>query len=131
MDLVHKEFRDGVLPKEATWQAVFLIPKGGGDYHGIGLVELVWKAIAVILNHHFTSSITYHDSLCGFQAGRGTGTTTLKVKLLRRVTTMREEVLHVISLDLHKAYDSLDRSRCLEVLQRYDVGTRGGHLLRR
>ena len=37
--------------KEETWQAVVLIPKGGGKYHGIGLMEVIWKAVAVILNH--------------------------------------------------------------------------------
>ena len=30
---------------------------------------------------------------------------------------MREEVLYVIFLDLHKAYGTLDRSRCLEILE--------------
>ena len=29
---------------------------------------------------------------------------------------MREEFLYVIFLDLHKEYDALDRSRCLEIL---------------
>ena len=44
---------------------------------------------------------------------------------------MREEVLHIIFLDLYKAYDALDRSRCLEILEGYGVGTRFLHLLRR
>ena len=43
---------------------------------------------------------------------------------------MREEVLYVIFLDLHKAYDALDRSRCLEILERYGVGPRSWRLLR-
>ena len=30
---------------------------------------------------------------------------------------MREEVLYVIFLDLTKAYDALDRYRCLEILE--------------
>ena len=30
---------------------------------------------------------------------------------------LRLEVLYVIFLDLHKAYDALDRSRCLEILE--------------
>ena len=34
----------------ATWKAVVLIPKGGGEYRGIGLVEVVWKEVVVILN---------------------------------------------------------------------------------
>ena len=60
-------FRDGLLTYEAAWQAVVLILKGGGDYHGIGLVEVIWKAVVVILNCRFTSAITYHDSLHGFR----------------------------------------------------------------
>ena len=78
----------------------------------------------MILNFHFTASTTYHDSLCGFQAGRGTGTANLKVKILQKVTAMREEVLHAIFLDLHKAYDTLDRSRCLDILEVYGMGPR-------
>ena len=35
---------------------------------------------------------------------------------------MREEVLYVIFLDLTKAHDALDRSRCLEILEGYGVG---------
>ena len=34
---------------------------------------------------------------------------------------MREAVLHAIFLDLHKAYDSLDKSRCLDILDGYVV----------
>ena len=34
------------------------------------LVELMWKVVAVILNRRFTSSITFHDVLHGFGAGR-------------------------------------------------------------
>ena len=68
--------------EEATWQAVVLILKGGVDYRGICLVEVLWKAVAVILDCRFNASITYHNSLHGFQAGCGTGTATLEVKLL-------------------------------------------------
>ena len=78
------------------------IPKGGGDYCGICLVEVVWKAVAVNLNCRFISSITYHDSLHGLRAGRGTGTKTLEVKLLQKVTAMMEAVLHKIFLELHR-----------------------------
>ena len=36
--LVRVDFGEGLLAEEATWQAVFLIPKGKWDYRGIGLV---------------------------------------------------------------------------------------------
>ena len=65
------------------------IPKGGGDYRNIGLVEVIWEAVAVILNCRFTAAITYHDSLHGLQVGCSTGTTTLEVKLLQKVAALR------------------------------------------
>ena len=79
-------------------------------------MEVMWKVVAVILNRRFTSSITYHNSLHGFQASCGTGTTTLEVKLLQKVVALREAVIHAIFIDLHKAYNALDRSRCLYIL---------------
>ena len=129
VELVHMAFRYGVLAEEATWQVVVLIPKGGGDYHVIGLVEVVWKAVAAIINRRFTALTTYHEYLHGFWAGRGMGTVTLEVKLLHQVTAMSEEILHTIFLYLHKAYKTSDRSRCLEILEGYGKGTRAICLL--
>ena len=83
-----------------------------------------------ILNRRFTASITYHDFLHGLWAGRGTGTATLEAKLLQELAVLRKEVLYVIFLDLHKAYDALDRSRCLEILEGYGVGPRARKPLR-
>ena len=115
-------FGEGRLEEESTWKALVLIPKGGKYYRGIGLMEVMWKIVAEILNHRITSSITFHDFLHGFQVGRGTGTATLKAKILQQVAALREEVLYVIFLDLNKAYDTLERSRCLEILEGYCVG---------
>ena len=78
--------------------------------------------MAVILNRRLTSSITFHDVLHGFRAGRGTGIATLEAKLLQQLAAMREEVLYVIFLDLTKVYDALDRSMCLDILEGYGVG---------
>ena len=57
------------------------------------------------------------------------GTATLKVKLLHKVSALREAVLHAILLDLRKAYDALERSRCLDILEGYSVGPRSFCLL--
>ena len=65
MDLVQTAFREGKLAEEATWQAIVLIPKGKKDYRSIGLVEVMWKVVAAILNRRFTASITYHEFLHG------------------------------------------------------------------
>ena len=109
MALVQATFREGRLAEDINWQVVVRIPKGGGDYRGIGLVEVVWKLVEVNLNFRLTSSITFHDVLHGFRAGCGTGTSTLEAKILQQLAAMREELLYVIFLYLHKVYDTLDR----------------------
>ena len=83
VDLVQSDFREGKLVKKAMCQAVVLIPKGKKEYWGIGLVEVMWKVVAAILNSRLTTSITFHDLIHGFQAGRMTGTANLEAKLLR------------------------------------------------
>ena len=90
---------------------VVLIPKGGKYYCGIGLVEVMWKVVEAVLNLLLMASITFYNFLHGFRAGRGAGTYILEAKLHQQLAALREEVLHVIFLDLHRAYDALDRSR--------------------
>ena len=87
------------------------------------------KASIISLNRRLTSSITFHDVLHGFRAGHGTGTPTLEAKLLQKIAAMRKEVLYVIFLDLTKAYNALDRSRCLGILEGYSVGPGARRLL--
>ena len=111
VELIRMAYQEEELVEEAAWKTVVPIPKGGGDYRGIGLVEVIWKAVAVIINRRFTAFITYHDYLYGFWAGCGTMTSTLEVKLLQKVATVREAVIHAIFLDLLKAYNALERSR--------------------
>ena len=129
VDLLQAAFREGKLAEEATWQAMVLITKGEKDFRGIGHVEVMWKVVAEILNNRLTASITYHDFIRGFRAGRRTGTVNLEAKQLQQLAALREEVLYVIFLDLHKVYDALDRSRCLEILEGYGVGPRVWRLL--
>ena len=89
MDLVQTAFREGILAEEETWQVVVLVPKEGKDYRGIGLAEVMWKLVAAILNRRLAASITFHDFLHGFRAGRGTGTATLEAKLLQQLAALR------------------------------------------
>ena len=114
VDLVHDYFGESQIVKENTWQAVVLITKGERDYSDIGLVEAMWKVVAAILYCRLTASITFHDFLHGFWVGCSTGTATLETKLIQHLAELREEVLYLIFLNLNKAYDALDRSRCLK-----------------
>ena len=105
--LAQAAFQEGRLVEEATRKAVVLIPRGGGDYHGIVLVEV----LMVIINRCFTTSIAFHDLLHGLWAGCVKGNASIEAKLLQQLEAMRGEVLLKIFLDLHKAYDTLDRDR--------------------
>ena len=112
------------MAEECTWQTVILIPKGKGDFPGIGLVQVLWKAVTILLNRRLTVLITYHNALHGFWAGWGAGTTTLYANLLQQLMKMRGAVLFKVFMDLQKAYDALDRERSLELLAAYGVGPR-------
>ena len=90
----------------------------------------MWKVVIVIINCFLATYIALHDVPHVFRVGHVTGISSLKAKLLQKLTSMREEVLYTTFLDLHKTYDILDRSRCLEILERYSVGPRACPILR-
>ena len=77
------------MAEDSTCQEVVLIPKGGEYYRGIGLVEVLWKVVVVILNSRFITSIAFHNVLHGFRAGRSMGNASLEAKLLQQLTSMR------------------------------------------
>ena len=60
------------------WQKVALILKGKGEFRGIGLVKVLWKAITSLLNCQLTTAISFHDTLHGFWVVQGTGTAALE-----------------------------------------------------
>ena len=109
---------------------VVLIPKRVGKYfQGIGLVGSLWKFTTGIINRNLTTDIKCNNSLHGFWTGRGVGTATLEDKLLHKLKSMKEAVLHTIFLDLQKAYNALDWYRCLNILEVYGVGIQTLQLL--
>ncbi len=39
----------GSVPEQMRWEIIVLLPKGGGDYPGIGLLEPFWKVLEKIM----------------------------------------------------------------------------------
>ena len=97
------------------------IPKGGNDYCGTGLVDVLWKVVIVIINCRLSTTIYFHEVLHEFWEVRGMGTTSIEAKLLQQLTDMREGVLYAIFLDLKKVYESLGRDIYLEILEIYGL----------
>jgi len=127
--LIRSIWETGTIPQQMAWVIVVLLPKGGGDYRGIGLLEPCWKVVeGVILNRW--EVIEIHDCLHGSVKGRGTGTAILECKLVQQLAYIEQAPLYEIFIDLKKAFDAMDRERCLDILQAYGVGPKCLHLLR-
>ena len=60
-------FREGRIPAELTWKMIVLIPKGGGYFRGIGLVEVIWKVCTSITNNSLQATINLHGALHGLR----------------------------------------------------------------
>ncbi len=69
----------GNIPQQLCWVVTVLIPKGGGEYRGIGLLELIWKVMERVMDLRL-EKIKLHDSLHGCLAGQGTGTGIIEAK---------------------------------------------------
>ena len=101
----------------------------GGGYQGIRLVGVVWKFCATVVNFRLNRSMTLHDALHEFRAGRGMGTATLEAKLVHQLAGIFHEPLFQFFLDVRKAYESVDRGRCMEILWGYRMGQRMARLI--
>ena len=86
------------------------------DFMGVGKLEVMWKSTTDIINQRLTSVICYHNTIHGFQTGRGTGTATLEDNIFQHMIPMRDSVLRTIFMDLQKAYVTLDWDRHLDIL---------------
>ena len=128
-DLIQAGFFLGHLAEKCNWHTAILITKGNGDFHSIGLIEVLWFKVRGILNCRLTAAIKFHETLHGLQTFIVARTTSLETKLLQQIVAMREEVLCDIFLNLYKAYHDLGRNCCLNILKDYGLIPRDLRLL--
>jgi hypothetical protein len=66
----------GEIPEQMSWMIVVLLPKGGGDFRGIGLLDPFWKVVEKVMVCRL-GNIEFHPCLHGGLPKRGTGTATI------------------------------------------------------
>jgi hypothetical protein len=121
VELVLAVWAHGTIPCQLLWSTVVLIPKGGGDYRGIGLLEPIWKVLERIIDHRL-DAIKLHDCLHGCRANRGTGTALIEAKLVQQLSHLELKPFYGVFLDLKKAFDLMDWDRCILILEGYGAG---------
>ncbi len=47
--LMQAIWEQGCIPEQMRWKIIVLLPKGNGDYHGIGLLDPFWKVVEKIM----------------------------------------------------------------------------------
>ena len=62
--LVQNTFEDRLVPEEVVRVTMVFLPKGRGEYWGIGLVEVVWKVCVTAVNCCLKRSVTLHNKCC-------------------------------------------------------------------
>ncbi len=121
VSLIQAVWECGTMLTHMSWMVIVLLLKGGGDYCGIGLLDPMWKVVEKIMVAGL-SVIKLHSCLHGGLPRWDTGTAIMEVKLNQQLAWVKQEPLYQIYLDLKKAYDTLDQTRCLAILAGYGVG---------
>jgi hypothetical protein len=119
--LIQAIWDEGKIPLQLGWVVTVLIPKGSGDYWGIGLLEPIWKVIERVMDHRL-KVIALHDSLHGCCNRQGTGTAVIKAKLTQQLAHIEQALFYGVFIDLKKAFDAMDREQCLFILEGHSIG---------
>jgi Reverse transcriptase (RNA-dependent DNA polymerase) len=122
IQLIQHIFATGEIPQRLDFSNLVLLPKPDGGIRGIGLLETLWKLIAIIIKDRILDSVTFDDALHGFLPTWGTSTAILEAKLHLDTTITDGNTINQIFIDLSKAYDSICRTKLLQLLQGYGMG---------
>ena len=107
-----------------VWTILVLIPKGTTNTRCIGLLEIPWKVVEVLIDTRLCASLQMHKVLHGFRSRRGMGTAIMELNISQELSIIDKDPLFLVFLDLRKAYDTVHWDRLLITLEGYGEGPR-------
>ena len=108
-----------VQPESWKLETIIPIPKKAGaaaltQLRPLKLLEVAKKAVQAILKRRMATELeakeVLNDIQCGFRPGMSCHTAALRMQALFEDAQRHHRELHVVLLDIEKAYDSVDRS---------------------
>ena len=82
----------------------------------------MWKVIERVIDKRL-KAIALRNSLHGCRNGRGTGTVVMEAKLTQQLAHIEQPSFYGAFINLKKAFDVIDRERCLLLLEGHGAGT--------
>jgi hypothetical protein len=100
---------------------IVLLPNGGCNFRGIGLLDPCWKVVEKIMVCCM-GAIEFHPCLHGGLPKQGTGMVTIEANMAQHLAWVEQGPLFQVFDDLCKAYNHLTQAKCLEIMTGYGVG---------
>ncbi|CAK1595248.1 unnamed protein product [Parnassius mnemosyne] len=115
------------IPK--SWRHSYLVPfyknKGDvsdcGNYRGIKLTSHTLKLWERILNNRLCQLVSISDNQCGFAPGRSTTDAIQAIRILMEKHRTNREDLHLVFIDLEKAFDRIPRKLVWEAMRAQQI----------
>lgn len=121
--ILNQAIEKGHFPSEFIKAKIVLLPKGVAStdptmYRPIALLNGMYKVIDSILKDRFTKVIDPHISKrqSAFRKNSSTHTQAFALQSIVDIAKCRNKSIHVVNLDIKKAYDSVVRSDVRELL---------------
>ncbi|XP_016452044.1 uncharacterized protein LOC107776646 [Nicotiana tabacum] len=120
-----RDFGIKKMPKEQRWSTIILLYKNKGDiqnynsYRGIKLFIHTTKVWERVVKVRVTKTMSIFENQFGFIPGHLTTKAIHLVRRLVKLFTRRKNDLHMMFIELEKAYDKVSREviwRCLEAM---------------
>lgn len=126
--LIKRIWHEERMPQQWRNALICPIPKKGSktnceNYRGISLLDVTYKVLARIIRNRLTP---YHNNIVGeyqggFKGGRSTIDQIFTLKMVQNQSYEQNLSLHIMFIDFMKAYDSIERRKLYEAMNKLSI----------